>query len=188
MEEKLKRSNAIEAWHFLTNDLKFRYGDGNVAVPGFVYSVVGEIELCAWGLHGSISARDALGYAPGNMIGRVLLYGDVIEGADKVVASKREYLWIANAEETLRDHARWCAMQVIELWDAPDIVRRYLETGDESLGAAARDAAGTAAGAAAGAAARAAARYAARDAAWDAARDAQNTDLTARLMALGAIA
>lgn len=29
----------IEAWHFLANDCRFGYGDGNVAEPGYVYSV-----------------------------------------------------------------------------------------------------------------------------------------------------
>jgi hypothetical protein len=35
--------------------------------------------------------------------------------------------------ELLFDFARWCALQVIDLWDAPVIVRQYLETGDETL-------------------------------------------------------
>ena len=39
--------------------------------------------------------------------------------------------------------ARQCALDVIHLWDAPDVVRRYLETGDESIRAAARAAAGS---------------------------------------------
>jgi len=29
--------------------------------------------------------------------------------------------------------SRWCALQVVHLWDCPDEVRRYLETGDESI-------------------------------------------------------
>lgn len=52
-------------------------------------------------------------------------------------------------EETWRAWARWCALQVIGLWNAPEIVRQYLETGDESIRAAAWDAARDAAGAAA---------------------------------------
>ena len=65
-----------------------------------------------------------------------------------------------DATEPLRSFARQCALDVIHLWDAPAVVRQYLETGDESLRDAARYAA------------RAAAWDAARDAAWDAARDA----------------
>jgi hypothetical protein len=83
-------------------------------------------------------------------------------------------------EKLLRDFGRWCALQVVYLWDAPDVVRQYLETGDESLRKAARDAAWEeasweAARAAARDAAWAAARDAARAAAWDAARAAANT-------------
>lgn len=36
-------------------------------------------------------------------------------------------------KEALREFARWCALQVIDKWDAPVSVREYLETGNESL-------------------------------------------------------
>jgi len=79
-------------------------------------------------------------------------------------------------DETNRIFARWCALQVVHLWDCPDITRQYLETGDEGIRAAANDAAGDAASAAAWAAASAAANdvawAAAGAAAWDAARTA----------------
>ena len=106
-------------------------------------------------------------------------------------------LWALRAtpeqQGALRDRfshtlTRRYALAVIHLWDAPDVVRRYLETGDESIRdaaraaardaawaaawAATRDAAWAAARAAARDAARAAARAAAGDAAWDAAGDA----------------
>jgi hypothetical protein len=97
----------------------------------------------------------------------------------------------------LREFARECALDVIHLWDAPQIVRDYLESGDDNLRAAARAAARVAAWDAARAAAWDAARAAARaaamaaagdaawaaawaasgDAAWDAAWDAQNQRL-----------
>ena len=200
------KGQRVEAWHFLADDCRFGYDDGNIAAPGYVYSVEGPIKLCEWGLHASERAIDALQYATGNMIGRVVLSGKIIRGNDKLVATHREYLWIADAEETLRSFARWAALQVIHLWNAPDVVRRYLESGDESLRdavrAAARDAAWDAARAAAWDAAWAAARGAARGAAWAAAwdpawdpargaawaaaaRDAQNDELEKRLFALG---
>ena len=187
---------SIEAWHFLASDKRFGYGDGNLAAPGYVYSVDGPIALCSWGLHFSVRALDAVEYAPGSWVGRVIASGDIILGDDKGVATHRQYLWIADATETLRAFSRWSALQVINMWDAPDIVRRYLESGDESLRTAARAAAWDAARGAARAAsrgaawaaawdaARAAARAAAWDAAWDAARAAQNDELHNRLMAL----
>ena len=80
-------------------------------------------------------------------------------------------------EEISRYLARWCAAQALHLWSAPDVVVRYLRTGNESI----RDAAWAAAWAAAWdvvwAAAWAAAMAAARDAAMAAARDAQAAKL-----------
>jgi len=35
--------------------------------------------------------------------------------------------------ELLFDFARWCALQVIDLWDAPAVVREYLETGKPDI-------------------------------------------------------
>jgi hypothetical protein len=74
----------------------------------------------------------------------------------------QDRLWVICREEigipdsAWRTWARWCALQVIGLWDAPEIVRRYLETGNETIRSAAWSAA-----------------WSARDAAWSAARDAQ---------------
>ena len=136
-----KNSKTVEAWHFLRNNKRFGYGDGNIAKAGYVYSVEGPVTLCVWGLHASRRAIDALQYAPGAMVGRVVLSGKIIEGDDKLVATHREYLWIADATETLRAFARWSALQVIQHWDAPDFVRRYLESGKESLRSAALSAA-----------------------------------------------
>jgi len=127
---------------------------------------------------------------------------DVVQGDDLVASSERTCIWMYDATEVLRRFARLCALDVIDLWDAPDVVVRYLRTGDESLRDAARaacaaagDAAGdsardacAAAGNAAWDAARAAAwdaawdARAARAAAWDAAWDAQNRRLHRMLM------
>jgi hypothetical protein len=98
----------------------------------------------------------------------VTLSGDVVHGHDKSAASARTYIARIDATDLLWRHARLCALDVIDLWDAPDVVRQYLRTGDENK----RDAASAAAWDAARDAARDAAWAAARDAAWAAARDA----------------
>ena len=162
------KNERVEAWHFLRDNKRFGYGDGNIAQAGYIYSVKGPIKLCEWGLHASERAIDALHYAPGAMVGRVVLSGEIIHGNDKLVATHREYLWIADAEETLRSFARWSALQVIHLWDAPSVVRKYLESGDESLRSTAESDA----------------RSAAESAAWSTAENSQNTELHNRLMAL----
>jgi hypothetical protein len=87
----------------------------------------------------------------------------------------------------LQAFARKCALEVAGYWDAPGIVIRYLETGDESLRYAARSAA---ARYAAESARSAAARYAAESAesaAWSAAQyAAESAQYAARYAAQSA--
>ncbi|MCB7127908.1 MAG: hypothetical protein J3T61_00015, partial [Candidatus Brocadiales bacterium] len=98
--------------------------------------------------------------------------------------SERTVLWRLDIEDLLRDFTRRCALDVVDLWDAPDVVVRYLKTGDESLRDAARAAARDAKDAARAAArdAKDAAGAAAR-AAKDAAGAEQNRRLTSMIMA-----
>ena len=129
------------------------------------------------GLHASGHPFDALWYAPwyapGSTLHLVELDGELIEHGspvDKVAARRRKIVATIDAEPLLREFARKCALSVIHLWDAPEVVKQYLTTGDESLRAAARAAARAASWAAD--AARAAAWAASRAAAGDAARAA----------------
>ena len=175
----------MKAWHFVNETLR----DGKpVPADGEWLEHDGELKMCESGLHASERLIDALTYAPGHTICRVELDGDILHDDDKVVAMRRKILWRVDGEELLHEFARWCALQVIDEWDAPDVVREYLETGNEELRAAASAAASAAAYAAAYAAwdasaaawdatyaARVAARTAARGAAWD----AQNEKLEA---------
>ena len=170
----------MKAWHFLRTDTKGNWstgsggkgGSGVIVKPGQVLKVDGDLEMCARGLHASTDVMDALYYSPGYIITRVDCRGEVIGGDDKLVCSERECLWGIDGEVLLWRFARACALDVIDLWDAPDVVVRYLKTGDEDIRAAAWDAAWAAARDAAWDAAWAAARAAARAAAWDAARAA----------------
>jgi hypothetical protein len=43
-------------------------------------------------------------------------------------------------QEQQSEFARWCALQVTHLWDAPDVVCEFLETGNEDLKEAAKKA------------------------------------------------
>jgi hypothetical protein len=86
---------------------------------------------------------------------------DVLALAQKGEVSADDAFWVVLREDildesVLREFARWCALSVAHLWDMPDVVRAYLETGDEKIRASASDAASDAAWAAAWAAARAA--------------------------------
>jgi hypothetical protein len=162
----------IKAWHFAGPHLR----DGRPLPKDGEWLIhEGEVVICQTGLHASRRVIDALQFAPGSTICRVSCR-KVVTGHknDKLVCRERRIDWrIENGDEVLRAFARKAALSVIHLWNAPDIVRKYLETGDESLRDAARDAAWATAWAtawdAAWAAAWATARDAARDAAWDAA-------------------
>ena len=166
------------AWHFVEATLR----DGRPIPPDGEWLVHdGPLKLCSYGLHCSIHPFDALRYAPGPVLCRVEYGGEVITDTDKLVCSLRRIIARRDITDLLRRFAREQALSVIHLWDAPDIVRKYLETGDESLSASAWAAAwaaawatagataGATARAAAGAAAGATARVAAGAAAWDAA-------------------
>ena len=185
-----------DGWHFATVAAdglpRERLGGRRLIVAGETLTIDGEPVPCVRGLHASASALDALSYArdegDGLVATRVRLSGRIVYGDDKAAASERTALWGLTQDETdavLRTFARRVAMDVLPLWpDAPDVVRRYLETGDEGIRAAAWSAAGaaawsdaraaawSAAGAAAWSDARAAARVAAWSAAWSAARAA----------------
>ncbi len=161
MDEYTPHIRGHLAWHFTADRLR----DGRPIPPvGETLRHEGSLAMCESGLHASVRALDALQYAPGFRVHRVRCGGQMLHGNDKLVCSERTILWSADASEVLPAFARWCALQVVDLWDAPEIVKTYLHSGDESLQAAAAAAAARAAEAAAWAAARAA--EAAEAAAW----------------------
>jgi len=125
--------------------------------------------MCERGLHASLHPFDALQYAPGPILCRVEVGGNIVQGDDKLVATRRRIIRRVDATDLCRAFARRCALDVAHSWECPPVVREYLETGLEKLRAAAWAAARDAARAAARAAALDAARAAARAAAWDSA-------------------
>ena len=155
-------------WHFVGAKLR----DGRPVPPdGNWLKHDGELVMCDSGLHYSRRLIDALGYAPGSTICRVEVHGWEYNG-DKGVAMSRRILWRVDGEDLLRRFARLCALDVIHLWDAPEIVARYLKTGDESIRAASGAASWVASRAASWAASGAASRAASWVASWAASRDA----------------
>ena len=128
----------MKAWHFTTSTL--RNGDP-IPKVGVPLAYKGKLKMCESGLHASIKIIDALVYAPGPMIHRVECAGKIVQQEDKLVCSKRTILWSLDGTQLLHRFARECALDVIHLWDAPAIVRRYLATGDESIRVAANAAA-----------------------------------------------
>ena len=158
----------MKAWYFADAYRKLRYGDNRKIVIGETHTVECEPILQERGLHASKNILDALNYAPGPIIYRVDLSGVIVEGTDKCVATKRTYLSGGiDISDVLIRFARMCALDVIHLWDAPDIVVHYLKTGDESARSEAWSAV------------RSASSASAWDAAWDAVRDAVRDEASA---------
>ena len=148
----------------------------------------GDVIPCEVGLHMSVEPFDALRFAPGPLLHRVELRGDLQSHGspvDKWAGRERRIIASLDARETLRFFARMCAVSVAHYWDAPDVVLDFLMSGDEGLRDAAQAATWDAAQAAGWDAAldagwdavRAAARAAAGAAAWDAAGAAQADQL-----------
>ena len=179
----------MKAWHFVNADKRLGYGDNRIVKVGRTHKVSGPVELCSHGLHASVRVLDALGYAQSPILTRVELGGEIIKGKDKVVASERTVIWMADISETLHKFACDEAERALKArkvedprsWNAIKVKRLWLQgkATDAEL-----DAAGDAAWVAARAAAWGAARDAAWVAAWGAARVAQNKRLTARISRL----
>ena len=133
------------AYHFTDDTLR----DGRPIPPvGEWLEHDGKIVPCESGLHASEHPLDALNYAPGCTLHRVELEGDLMphgEPVDKWVGRRRKIVATVDATALIKHFSRWCAFQVIHLWDAPEVVREYLETGREDIRAAAWDAAQAAA-------------------------------------------
>ncbi len=174
------------AWHWLAEDRRLQFNTREVVQVGQTLKVDPPITLCLRGLHASVRALEALGYAPGPIVCRVEMGGEMVYSDDKLCATERTVLWMANATKTLHEFACWCAMTALErerkagrepdirCWNAIEVKLRWLrgEATDEELVAAkvaARVAASPVARVAAKVAARVAACAAAYDAAWDAA-------------------
>ena len=192
----MNSDGSVLAWHFAGDKLR----DGRpLPADGEWLEHDGPVVICESGLHASQRIIDALQYAPGATICRVRCQGDIARESDKIACRRRKIVWRIDGEELLRDFSRWAAWSVIDLWDAPQVVREYLATGNEDLRdatlaaswaaslaaswAASLAASGAASWAASGAASRAASRVASLAASRAASRvaswDAQNRQLTA---------
>lgn len=179
--------NPTLAWHWAKNSLRTKHSDEPLVV-GETLEASGPLELCSNGMHASLCPLDALQYAPGSMLCRVRLDGEIIKGEDKLCARKRTVFWTADAEKMLHEFACLCAERALDKvivkdersWNAIKVKRLWLagKATDAELAAAeaaAWDAAwdsdrsvAWAAAWAADLAAEAAAWDAARAAAWDA--------------------
>jgi hypothetical protein len=57
----------------------------------------------------------------------------VVHSRRDSVGRRRKITASIDATELLHDFAQWCALQVVDEWDAPDVVHKYLETSSGNL-------------------------------------------------------
>jgi len=110
----------MKAWHFIREDKKLGYSDNRIVKTGRTYKCKGALVLCENGLHGSKRLIDALYYAPGPILCRVELSGEIIHSHDKSVARIRTVLKLQDISTILHEFACRCAEDALALIDKPD--------------------------------------------------------------------
>jgi len=138
-------ADAIAAWHFLPANGRTQYSNELVTV-GSILHVPGEIEICDRGLHASRRAIDALQYAPGPIVCKVLVWVAVQEQSDKLVGAYRQCVSMGDATNTLHEFACYvaeAALLIAEVkdqrcWNAIEAKRAWMrgEINDAQLDAA----------------------------------------------------
>ncbi|MGB2806247.1 MAG: hypothetical protein WBC22_00795, partial [Sedimentisphaerales bacterium] len=113
----------MKAWHFLQDNGQLRWTCGGIRKPKVEQKLTvnpDKLEMCLFGLHASVRIIDALNYAPGALICRVEVGGRIIKGDDKLVASERTIIQMADATETLHLMACWSAKRALKRVKIPD--------------------------------------------------------------------
>ena len=123
----------MKAYWFESENSKLGYDDNRKPIKGRTHKVKCEPVLCQAGLHASISPFDALQYAKSETLWEVDIGGKILKGDDKIVGTERKYIRKLDTTDICDKFARMCALDVIYLWDAHDVVIKFLKTGDESL-------------------------------------------------------
>ena len=125
---------SVLAWHFLREDSRLRYGDGRIVKVGRrMCAPAGKLDVCRYGMHASENLLDALKYAPGPIVCRVELSGNIIKAGDKLVARYRKVIAMADASKELRLFTCWVASRTLKqagitdprAWKAIQTSRRF---------------------------------------------------------------
>ena len=101
------------AWHFLPADRCLRWGTKEEVFPGKKITVLPPLKMCEHGLHASEDALHALDYAPGPIVCRVIMSGEILFDTDKCCAAERTCLWMGDATRILHEFACSCAEEAM---------------------------------------------------------------------------
>ena len=119
-------------YHFVGNKLR----DGREVPPdGEWLEHGGPIRCCESGLHACEHPFDALRYAPGFTLCLVVVEGIEDRQDDKVAARRRRIVKRIDMKEQILQFARDQAKKVLHLWDAPQVVIDFLNTGQNASAA-----------------------------------------------------
>lgn len=113
----------MKAWHFLQDDGRLQWKCGRYRKPKVGQTLTvdpDKLNMCSYGLHASVRIIDALKYAPGSLVCRVEVGGRIIHQDDKLVASERTIIAMADATETLHLMACWAAKRALKRVKNPD--------------------------------------------------------------------
>lgn len=112
----------IRAWHFLAENKRLGYDDNRVVRAGVSYRLKTKNPplLCRRGMHASIKPLDALDYAPGPIVCRVEISGDIEKDNDKIVGRCRRVLWMSDATNTLHRFACKCSEDALRTANVED--------------------------------------------------------------------
>lgn len=130
-------------WHFLSDDGLLRFGDYRkprkgewVKMLGFGNPILNQI-----GMHASQTVLDALNYAPGSLLCRVKVRGDIVSDGNKFAGRERLIIARADATRMLHEFACDCAMIALKVakntnqqsLSAINIKRRWLSCNASDL-------------------------------------------------------
>jgi hypothetical protein len=123
----------MKAFYFANTDRRLRFGDNRKIHLGETHTIEGKPIMRERGLHASKKILNVLDYAPGPVIYIVDVSAEIVENG--IICSKfRTYLkGDIDISHILCKFARMCLLDVIDLQETPNIIIRYLKTGDESL-------------------------------------------------------
>lgn len=125
----------IEAWHFLEKRRTLRFPPYTPVEIGVTLTALKQpLKLCHYGLHASLRAIDALEYAPGSIVCRVVLAGEIRENDDKLCATHRTCLWMADATRALDAFGLWCIKRIMDRVPyANSVLRDALKTKENHM-------------------------------------------------------
>lgn len=116
-------SESVLAWHFLPQDRRLTHGDGRLVEVGQTLTMPKEDLPLAYrghGLHASVMPLEALKHAPGPILCRVAMAGEIQSKGPIIVASQRRILHMDDVSDLLHEFAVGVAEKTLAQIDTPD--------------------------------------------------------------------